>query len=123
MVREDLHGAQFNKKKKGYKIVKAQTGGRGEGYLGAQSVFEEEAEREPVFKVEAAPAALKSKKANEEKKKGSRQLAAKKKENQEEVEIKGYKLGNFMKYLIIIAIVLVVLTVVFSQVMEYQSRD
>ena len=119
---EDEEGA-FNSKSQGYKRLRFRAQ-NAQGYLGEAYLSEEEAEQEkPVFKEVQAGGVSKGSFAGDTKK---NQLIPDRKPNQKkdlDTKVKGMNFSAFLKYFVIIALILVVLVVIFSQVMEYQSRE
>ena len=119
---DDLMGNQFKKNKKGYKRTKSKMRiNRTVGYLGEQMDFEEE-ESPPIFKVEGQ---VKTKGADKsEEKKGK---LVKDQQTTSKTELKednrGINFSAFLKYIVIAIIIIAILIVIFSQIMEYQSRE
>ena len=116
-------GGAFNNKRQGYKRLRfrAQTA---QGYLGEAYLSEEEAEQDkPVFKEAQISGGSGGSFAGDTKK---NPLIPDRKPNQKkdlDTKVKGMNFSAFLKYFVIIALILVVLVVIFSQVMEYQSRE
>ena len=122
---DGLTGNQFKKAKNKQKRKRKVRISRGEAYLGDQIYFVEEEEKnsQPVFQVTEEG---KKRNANlaEEKKKTSRiQNAKTTDEGQLKEENTGLNFNGFLKYLVIAIIIIVILMIVFSQIMEYQSKD
>ena len=96
---------------------------RGQGYLGEEVDYISEPEqRKEVFKVREE-ISKKATKTEAEKKAKQIQSEKLKKTKALEDKDKGINFGGFMKYLIIAIMIIVVIVVIFSQVMEYQSKD
>ncbi len=115
----------FKKKKKQRRASARFPVARGEGYLGDQFYEEDMEEREDKGFKGGTTSQKKGSDGIEEKQ--DKQLISDKKASATNQGLKddeyGFKFNKFLKYLVIAAMIIAVIIVVFSQIMEYQSRD
>ncbi|MDE0092278.1 MAG: hypothetical protein OXN83_03215 [Oligoflexia bacterium] len=115
---------EFDNKNQGYKRIRFRAK-RAQGYLGEAYLSEQEQkekEDKPVFK--ATQSSENRGAFGDETKKGewvSDRKPAKK--NIEDEKIKNINFSAFLKYLVLAVLIIALVVVIFSQVMEYQSRD
>ena len=122
--KEESGEGQFNGGDQGYKRIRVRAGSA-QGYLGAAYGQEEEQKKQgkPVFKMAQAEGT--ATRASEADPKKAKMISNRKpdKKTLEDDKIKGMNFSGFLKYLVIAILLIVVIIVIFSQVMEYQSRD
>ena len=124
LVSEDQAAGGFNQGQEGYKRDKFRAGrAGGEGYLGES--FEAEEENKEVFRAKESvrSTGADSESTPEDSKKSWIPDRGPSQEGSEDKKGRAFNLGFFLKYFVIVALVVVILIVIFSQVMEYQSRD
>lgn len=119
-----LEGDQLETKKKSKKKSSRMRASTGEGYLGEQIIFlEEEEENKPVFKAKDQDGVGSAGVSEEQKNKKLVQEKKKSGDIELEDEDQGIDFSGFLKYFVIVALLIAVIMIVFSQIMEYQSRD
>ena len=97
---------------------------RGGAYLGDQIYGIEEAEEsQPVFKAQDQSKKARAGIGSEGKNKTRIQERKPTGEVKLDDDNQGLAFGGFLKYLVIAVMIIAIIVIVFSQVMEYQSRD
>ena len=122
---DELAGNLFGNKKKGYKRAKSKVRvNRGGAYLGDQIYgLEEEEDNQPVFKAQDQSKKARTGMGKESKNKNRVQDRKPTNQTKLDDEDQGFKFSGFLKYLVIAVMIVAIIIVIFSQVMEYQSRD
>lgn len=114
---DEYEMAKQNKSKKG--TIKVE---RGVGYLGDR--YEQEQEEQDRPAIFEASGTSKKNSMGDAKRKGASIIVSNKEGKQLEIKDDSpFNFSQFLKYLIIAAIIVAILTVVFSQAMEFQSRE
>ena len=116
-------GSGFNNSKAGYKKSRFRAGSSGaEGYLG-ERIYDEESPNKEVFKVEEIATGTAGSETQGDSNKTKWMNEAQKKGEESKDKPKRWNFLAFIKYFLIAALIILLLAIIFSQVMEYQSRD
>ena len=109
---------QGSYKKSRFRVSQKQS----EGYLGTR-LYDEEAEDKEVFKAKGPGLSDSSESGEIQDSKVKSDLSIKKADTKDKQKIKRFNFLSFIKYFLIGALIILLLAMIFSQVMEYQSRD